>query len=1022
MRKFILPVLLLHLAMAVNAATYYFSSSSGDDARTSAQAQNSSTPWKSVSKLNTMMATLRPGDQVLFKRGETFSGGIVVTVSGNSAAPITFGAYGTGNKPIISGFSVAANWAPVRANVWEAPFWQPAGSESMVVMNNQQQAIGRYPNKAATNGGYLVIDSHSGSTQLTSRQLPSSPNWTGADVVIRKNRWILDRSTVTAHSGTTLNFVSASTNDITDKFGFFIENSTNTLDQNGEWYYDRSRTKLQMYFSANNPNAYSVKASTVETLATLSFVNYISFSNLAFEGANSYAFNLTNCSNIGIDACSINYTGIDAIKGLSSGYVRLSNTVINNANNGGVNFYWNCSNNVITNDTIKNTAAIAGMGQSGNGTHQGIYLRGDYNLIQNSEIDSSGANGIHFEGNYSTVTRCFVNTFGFTIDDCGGIYTGQGLGDNTTYNSKSIIDNVVLNGIGSTGGTDDTTYVAAVGIYLDDNSNHVAVLRNTVANCAHTGIFNHNSTYTDIESNTIYNCNNEQFLAVRSINPVSEVTFKNNICFSKTATQLASRIESYYGNNNLPQLGNFTGNYYCRPIDTSYMFYSMYQTGGSYYTSYETIDSWQSKYGLDGGSASSPASIPAFSYSNASGVNVYPNGGYNTNIWNVSKFASTGDIATTWLANKLDAGTLQVSANSYTSSNNFYITLPTDQTVTAGQQYMLTFTLQGAQKGSPMTVYLRRQDSPNSDLTPRTIIPVQTSRGDYSFAFTPNQTARVSIELDVAQPKSQLWIDNVMLQSATTKPTDPDDYIFFAYNAGNSNKQVTVPSGSYMDATGKAYNGNVTLKPYTSLLVFNADGVSGKKVVGQPQAIAANGSLSDAASSAVSAPIANLSWQVANQSSEASYYNIERSPDAQTFTEVGKASAKKSGDAATAYTFTDATPQAGKNYYRITQFDAKGTAAISQMVMVNNISFRINPNPAKDVIHLMFDQAINANDHLDKDISIRNTAGITVQTVQLPSTSNLSKVDINVSFLPRGLYILSATSEGKTFSRKFIKE
>jgi hypothetical protein len=45
-------ILLVFFLCSAHAATYYFSSVSGDDSRTSAQAQSASTPWKSLSKLN----------------------------------------------------------------------------------------------------------------------------------------------------------------------------------------------------------------------------------------------------------------------------------------------------------------------------------------------------------------------------------------------------------------------------------------------------------------------------------------------------------------------------------------------------------------------------------------------------------------------------------------------------------------------------------------------------------------------------------------------------------------------------------------------------------------------------------------------------------------------------------------------------------------------------------------------------------------------------------------------------------
>ena len=52
--------------LTTNATNYYFSTTSGDDNRTSLEAQNLPTPWKSIAKLNSF--SLKPGDSVLFKK------------------------------------------------------------------------------------------------------------------------------------------------------------------------------------------------------------------------------------------------------------------------------------------------------------------------------------------------------------------------------------------------------------------------------------------------------------------------------------------------------------------------------------------------------------------------------------------------------------------------------------------------------------------------------------------------------------------------------------------------------------------------------------------------------------------------------------------------------------------------------------------------------------------------------------------------------------------------------------------
>jgi len=80
------------------AATYYVDATNGNDGN---NGLSEAAPWKTISKVNS--STFTPGDQILFKRGEVWREQLEVPSPGSSGNPITFGAYGSGENPLISG-------------------------------------------------------------------------------------------------------------------------------------------------------------------------------------------------------------------------------------------------------------------------------------------------------------------------------------------------------------------------------------------------------------------------------------------------------------------------------------------------------------------------------------------------------------------------------------------------------------------------------------------------------------------------------------------------------------------------------------------------------------------------------------------------------------------------------------------------------------------------------------------------------------------------------------------------------
>jgi hypothetical protein len=104
----------LSLGTSCLAATYYISSSEGNDAN---DGLSPSRPWKSLYKvsLESQPGRIRAGDAVLLKRGDQWEGQMRFYGRGTAEAPMLLGAYGTGPKPVIYGDGRGLVWTPVAA-------------------------------------------------------------------------------------------------------------------------------------------------------------------------------------------------------------------------------------------------------------------------------------------------------------------------------------------------------------------------------------------------------------------------------------------------------------------------------------------------------------------------------------------------------------------------------------------------------------------------------------------------------------------------------------------------------------------------------------------------------------------------------------------------------------------------------------------------------------------------------------------------------------------------------------------
>lgn len=488
--------------------TNYYITNSGNDAN---NGLSPATAWQHISKVNAF--TFSSGDSILFNRGDSFVGKLTIVNSGTAGNNIVISAYGTGVKPLITGFRTPGTFVNTIGNIWVATDSLGVLVQNTVYINGALRGMARYPNSPTT-----LFTTGTLTTTTIPTGLTGTPNYSGANVSILIHNWEVDRSIVSSQSGGTLNLSTPLTATTTAGTWYFLQNLPLMCDVQNEWA--DSSGKLYVY-STSLP---LVQTSAVDTTIHVKNKSYITFDNLSISGANNVGLALDTCTNITVQNCTFKDIGANAVSGRQSTYIDFEFDSIRNCLNDGLFFGIGANGNITVNRCdFKNIGNIQGMmannaiiGNTGTGAGVSMFFSSGRLVITGNTVDSTGYSGILFQSSNSMVKNNYVNNFCFNKDDGGGIYNAINYGGYDTIRS-----NIVTNGIG-------VGWFAAC-IYLDIGSINDYVDSNT-CNIAKKGVLllNQTASYHQLYDNTfISNISG----AADYLAGADHVTFERNILY-----------------------------------------------------------------------------------------------------------------------------------------------------------------------------------------------------------------------------------------------------------------------------------------------------------------------------------------------------------------------------------------------------------------------------------------------------------------------------------------------------------
>lgn len=805
---------LLAISSPSFATDYYFSNSGNDNNSGTTEA----TPFKTLAKASSMR--FLPGDRLLFKRGETFRGELLMTSSGMVGNPIVIDSYGEGIDATISGSEFINNWTSVGNGIYKADC---AGYPQMLFYKGRAQTLARYPNE-----GFLFIESGNANNGFSDNNLPNSGSlYVGAVAHVRTAGYRYEERSISVQSGKYLGFSKPTAMPVKAGIGYYLTDKREFVDAAGEYFYDVAAKQL-FYKTPDGaaPAANTVEASSYDNGVRLETSANTVIQNIIFQHQQKrgvYVYGAPT-QNLTISNCTFQNIFLYAVAGSNKQNVTIENNQFYDIWNTAI-FLGGVTGLNIRNNTFRRIG-IAAPGRATDDLipYRGIDMNGSTGIISGNVLDSIGYEGIQFFQN-TLVEKTSVLNFCMELEDGTGI-GAWGVGGGVRNGTGCIVRNNI---VGESRGNDESfprkSEPLISGVGMDDNSGNAVIEANTVYNITGRGISIHNSSNNQIRDNTIFNCQTGAlvFEHDNSGGMLSNNLATGNVLYSYRENEYILKLVNWHQTETGLNFGTFSGNYYINPYFDAPIYTAGWGTNSS-----GKFDIIQKEYSVkgwagmrDAGAKSAPVRLQSYKVISYVGNDLITNGNFDSNINGWGCYAQNNTCSSVWQNNpNLDGGAVRVTSPAY-DYGNFYNTrlIPLQK----GKKYLLQYSVVASEN---KIAAFNIQDRSNwAQLTPLVKKEVATTRTDHQILVEPNANTESGQLTFYIGPQYVIAfsLDNIKLQEVTTESVDPAKQNLLFINTSPSSKTIPL-RGSYTDVSGNMMPGYIELVPFQSkVLIFSIE-------------------------------------------------------------------------------------------------------------------------------------------------------------------------------------------------------
>jgi|GEM_PF-5133078 len=468
------------------------------------------------------------GDSLFMQANSEFES-LTLQKAGTSANPFHWGKYGSGANPKVHGWKTMTGWSSIGNGLFRITDPGLPPRVRIIMVDNVQKTVARLPRE---NYYQILSGTGAGSGTITDASNLSGKNFTGAEMFTKKELWVVDTGRVTAHSGSTINYIGTSSNyNLRNSWGYGIQNHRDCCTQLFDWCQEGS--DIIMFFGAVSPSFHQIKCS-FRAGFDINTRGFNRFSNIDFEGFNGNVgsntinfssdfpvFRIHNSQQLYFQNCGFRNMGAPVFHTTASNCndLEIADCTVEDCLQ---IFVWirftgspNTTRFKVLRTNFQRIGTILGQGGNGDNGYSCIVFSGgaDGVRILGNDLRNIGYNGIEWAGFDILVSRNRIEHGGLVKGDGGCVYSYGKSDENKAYlqSNRIVSHNICLNSPGNRWGVPSQfangfpePYGDFEGIYIDDHVRNCQIIHNTISGCK-IGIKAANNNGLLIRHNKMYN-------------------------------------------------------------------------------------------------------------------------------------------------------------------------------------------------------------------------------------------------------------------------------------------------------------------------------------------------------------------------------------------------------------------------------------------------------------------------------------------------------------------------------------